>query len=82
MEQMPTIRIREADRTQTRGFSVINRPWTLAELVKLPDLAARIREEYVYIAETDTSWCHADEGSIWNFCQTNCLMPSRAHAIE
>ena len=53
MELMPTVRIPELGPDKTRGFQVINRPWTLMELVKRDDFATRITEEYVYIAETD-----------------------------
>ena len=53
MDLMPTIRIEEAPPTATRGFQVINRPWTLQQLVKTPDWRQKIREDYVYIAETD-----------------------------
>ena len=53
MALMPTIRIEEASPGATRGFQVINRPWTLQQLVGLADWRSKIPENYVYIAETD-----------------------------
>uniref|UniRef100_A0A0D3IL81 Hydroxyproline O-arabinosyltransferase-like domain-containing protein n=1 Tax=Emiliania huxleyi (strain CCMP1516) TaxID=280463 RepID=A0A0D3IL81_EMIH1 len=38
---------------QTRGFQVINRPWTIAQMVKTDAWRAMVPEDYVYIAETD-----------------------------
>ena len=32
---------------------MINRPWSLQEMLKQPGFAERVREQYVYIAETD-----------------------------
>ena len=32
---------------------MINRPWSLQEMFKLPGFAERVTEQYVYIAETD-----------------------------
>ena len=32
---------------------MINRPWSLQEMLKQPGFADRVREQYVYIAETD-----------------------------
>ena len=53
MSLMPTVRVPEARTDKTRGFGVINRPWSLQELVQRPDFRTLIPEEYVYIAETD-----------------------------
>ena len=46
--------VQELGHDKTRGFPVINRPWTLLKwLERTEDFAARVTEEYVYIAETD-----------------------------
>ena len=50
---VPTLLVPQLGFDKTRGFQVINRPWTLSELIKQPAFATRIQEEYVYIAETD-----------------------------
>ncbi|KAL1508604.1 hypothetical protein AB1Y20_004701 [Prymnesium parvum] len=53
MESIPTVAIGEVGHDKTRGFMVINRPWTLQEFVKRAEFSERIKEDYVYIAETD-----------------------------
>ena len=54
MDSMPTVTVAQLGHDKTRGFQVINRPWTMDQFLKRPDeWNARIKEEYVYIAETD-----------------------------
>jgi len=53
MSYMPTVTVSQLGFEKTRGFQVINRPWTMMEFLKMKEWAERIREDYVYIAETD-----------------------------
>ena len=53
MNLMPTVTVSQLGFEKTRGFQVINRPWTLLEFLKMKEWDARITEDYVYIAETD-----------------------------
>ena len=53
MSSMPTLLVPQLGFDKTKGFQVINRPWSLNEVVKTAGWAERVREQYVYIAETD-----------------------------
>ena len=53
MEDMPTVTVAQAGFDKTRGFQVINRPWTMLKFINMPEFQQRIKEDYVYIAETD-----------------------------
>ena len=54
MGVIDTVVVPELGRDKTRGFPVINRPWTLLKwLEREEDFARRVTEDYVYIAETD-----------------------------
>ena len=54
MGVISTVVVKELGHDKTRGFPVINRPWTLLKwLERTDDFAKRITEDYVYIAETD-----------------------------
>ena len=54
MDVISTVVVKELGHDKTRGFPVINRPWTLLKwLERADDFAERITEDYVYIAETD-----------------------------
>ena len=50
---VPTLLVPQLGFDKTRGFQVINRPWSLQEVLKQPGWAERVKEQYVYIAETD-----------------------------
>ena len=43
----------EAGHNVTRGFPVINRPWSMLLFIDMKEFRERIIERYVYIAETD-----------------------------
>ena len=53
MDYMPTVTVSQLGFDKTRGFQVINRPWTMREFLKMKEWGERITEDYVYIAETD-----------------------------
>ena len=53
MSIMPTVAVPEVGHDKTRGFPVINRPWSILKFLETPDWKERIVEDYVYIAETD-----------------------------
>ena len=53
MELMPTVTVPQLGFDKTRGFQVINRPWTMLQFLNMPEFNQRITERYVYIAETD-----------------------------
>jgi len=53
MSFMPTVTIPQLGFDKTRGFQVINRPWTMLQFLQMPEWTQRITELYVYIAETD-----------------------------
>jgi len=53
MKAMPTVVVKEAGFDKTRGFMVINRPWTMLNFLQMKEWRERIVEDYVYIAETD-----------------------------
>jgi hypothetical protein len=53
MDYMPTVTVSQLGFDKTRGFQVINRPWTMLQFLGMPEWKHRIVEDYVYIAETD-----------------------------
>ena len=50
---IPTIVVEQATQQTTKGFQVINRPWSFNEMLKTEAWRERITEDYVFIAETD-----------------------------
>lgn len=59
MDYMPTVVVPAAAHNVTRGFPVINRPWTMVHFLQMREWRERVTEEYVYIAETDHMLRHA-----------------------
>ncbi len=53
MDEMPTVCVPQLGFDKTRGFQVINRPWSVLQFLRMPEWKQRIVEDYVYIAETD-----------------------------
>ena len=53
MDYMPTVTVPQLGFDKTRGFQVINRPWTMLKFLEMKEWKERIIEDYVYIAETD-----------------------------
>ena len=54
MDAIPTVAVPEVGHDKTRGFPVINRPWSILKWLEREDeWNARVTEDYVYIAETD-----------------------------
>lgn len=53
MKYMPTVTVPQLAFDKTRGFQVINRPWTMLQFLQTMEWNERIVEEYVFIAETD-----------------------------
>lgn len=54
--EVPSVFVREisnAELNQFKGYRVINRPYSVVQLMRLPYWRESIREEYVLIAETD-----------------------------
>jgi len=53
MQEMPTFVAEATGQEVHLGFHVINRPWSLLKFVQSPRFSEMIKEEYVYIMETD-----------------------------
>ena len=51
--EIPTVVVKELSGMEARGYVVANRPYSMLQFVSHPEFAARIVEDYVYIAETD-----------------------------
>ena len=49
-DEIPTVVVKEA---RSAGYVVVNRPHSMVLFLQSPQFAARVTEEYVYIAETD-----------------------------
>ena len=49
-DEIPTVVVKEA---RSAGYVVVNRPHSMVLFLQSPHFAARVTEEYVYIAETD-----------------------------
>ena len=51
---IPTLHVKELSGGMgIGGYVVVNRPWSMLQFVQHPDFRKVVREEYVYIAETD-----------------------------
>ena len=52
-DEIPTFYVKELAGGAAAGYVVVNRPYSMLQFVQHPEFRDLVREEYVYIAETD-----------------------------